>query len=284
MRTKDRTGRAHLLVEAVPRNRGRLRVEDDGDLVARGVLELLHHQLAAACGRPPVHFSQRLALLVLAHRVQVEARRPPQQQPPSVLRVRAALGEEPVERDEPRIDEQGAAGGEIDLRVRQPEGVVDHRLRLLDHVAPSRHPLEHVRAPVGAEGSLERRVPLAELRNPLRHRDRGQRHARLRPRLERHPDVLALEEMAAARAPAEEPAADAAAERDRPARQAGPRCARRAVPARAPSRRDRAPSRRRATRPRRSQHPAAASARHAWSCARPGPGSAPRLRRRSPPP
>ena len=46
----------------------------------------------------PVHLAQRLALLVLANRVEVEAARPAQQQPPPVLRVAARLGEERLER------------------------------------------------------------------------------------------------------------------------------------------------------------------------------------------
>ena len=93
-----------------------VRVEDDRDLVARRVLELLHHQLAPPRGRRPVHLPERLAPLVLAHRVQVEARRAPEQQPPAVLGVRAALGEQPVERDEARVDDERAAGGELHLR------------------------------------------------------------------------------------------------------------------------------------------------------------------------
>ncbi len=144
------------------------RVEDDGDLVARRVFELLHHQLTAPRGRPPVHLPQRLALLVLAHRVEVEPRRTPQQQPAAVLRVRPALGEEPIERDEPRIDEQRAARDEIDLGVRQPEGVVDRRFRLLDDVASARHLLEHVGASVvarGRAGAACRRSPSFAIRS-----------------------------------------------------------------------------------------------------------------------
>ncbi len=97
VRAQDRAGGAHLDVEAVLDHGARVRVENDRDLVARRVLELLHHQLAAARRRLPVHLPERLPLLVLAHRVEVEARRATQQQPPAVLGVGAALGEEPVE-------------------------------------------------------------------------------------------------------------------------------------------------------------------------------------------
>ena len=56
----------------------------DDDRLARRVLELLHHQLAPPRRRRPVHAPQRLALLVLAHRVEVEAGRPPQEEPPAL--------------------------------------------------------------------------------------------------------------------------------------------------------------------------------------------------------
>ncbi len=102
VREQDRPGGAHRHVEGrlrrLPGDRGGVTVEEHGDLVARRVLQLLHHQLPAVGGRAPVHLAQRLALLVLAHAVQLEPGRPAEQQPPSLLRVRAALGEQPLER------------------------------------------------------------------------------------------------------------------------------------------------------------------------------------------
>ena len=97
MRVQDRAGGAHGDLEALARAAPRVAVEQDRDLVARRVLELLHHQPSAPRGRAPVHLAERLALDVLAHAVQLEPGRPPQQQAPPVLRVRAALGEQPVE-------------------------------------------------------------------------------------------------------------------------------------------------------------------------------------------
>ncbi len=59
---------------------GRARVQDDGDLIGCGVVQLLHHQAAAVGRRGPVHSAQRLAGLVLAHAVQLVPATP---QPPA---------------------------------------------------------------------------------------------------------------------------------------------------------------------------------------------------------
>ena len=203
VRAEDRAGRAHLDVEALARDGARVGVEDDGDLVARRVLELLHHQLTPPRGRRPMHLAERLAPLVLPHRVQVEAGGPPQHEPPAVLGVRAALGEQPVERDQPRVDDERAAGGELHLRACEPERVLDRRARLLDRVTAAGHSLEHVRATVEAAVAPELRMAQAESREPFGDHDRRRGHARLRTRLERHPDVVALEHGTGARPPAE---------------------------------------------------------------------------------
>ena len=63
-------------------HRRRRSVEHDRHLLARRVLELLDHQLAAPRRRGPVHAAQRVAVLVLAHAVDVEAGRALQQQAP----------------------------------------------------------------------------------------------------------------------------------------------------------------------------------------------------------
>ena len=177
---QNRARGAHLDVEAFAADGARVRVEQDGDLVARGILELLDHQLAAPRGRAPVHLPQRLSLLVLADGVEVEAGWAAQQQPPPVLRVGAALREEPVERDEPRVDEQRAARGQVDLDAREPERVVDRRPRLLDDVPPSRHPFEHVGAPMDRAGTPEWRLSYAEPGDLLGDDDR-RRAARATP-------------------------------------------------------------------------------------------------------
>ena len=69
LREQERAGGADLDVEALAHDRARLAVEQDCDLVARRVLELLHHQLTALGRRAPVHLPQGLSLLVLAHAV-----------------------------------------------------------------------------------------------------------------------------------------------------------------------------------------------------------------------
>ena len=183
-----------------------------------------------------------------------------------------------------RADRARRAGGrraasraavQIDLRAREPERVVDRRLRLLDDVAAARHLLDHVRAAVGAAGALERRVrarPASAIRS-VTEID-GSRHARLGLALERHPDVFALEEVPATRA-AEPPPIRRRCDRPGGEPDPGPRG----------ERRQHEPDGDRVERLR-AEEPGddvdrdtqeRASARRAWSCARPGPGSAPRF-------
>ena len=59
---------------------------------------------------------QRLALLVLAHAVQLEPGRAAHEELPAAGRPAAGVGEERVELDEPRIDEQRAGPGERNRR------------------------------------------------------------------------------------------------------------------------------------------------------------------------
>src|SRR6266511_4986624 len=74
-------------------------VEHHGDVVARRVFELLHHQVPAPRRRPPVHLAQRVALDVVAHAVQIEATGTLQQHATAVACLRTRLGEEAVELD-----------------------------------------------------------------------------------------------------------------------------------------------------------------------------------------
>ena len=117
MRMEQRAGCPYGGVEARPGRRAdvarRIAVEQHDHFVARRVLELLDHQLPAAGGRAPVHLAQRLALLVVAHRVEVEAAWPTKQQPAAVLRAAAGLREEPFESDEPREDDDRAAAHQV---------------------------------------------------------------------------------------------------------------------------------------------------------------------------
>ena len=67
------TASSKLESGAAPVDEARVGIEQDEHLVARRILEVLDHQLTALRGRRPVDAPQRLALLVLAHAVQVEA-------------------------------------------------------------------------------------------------------------------------------------------------------------------------------------------------------------------
>src|SRR5205814_1262979 len=104
-----------------------------------------------------VHLAQRLAVLVLAHAVQLEAARPTQEQLPAVDRVRARLGEQAVELDEARIDEKRPAARQLHLRPLEAERVLEERARLAERVAPARQSAEDVGG--GAEREREAAVP-----------------------------------------------------------------------------------------------------------------------------
>src|SRR5436190_18777181 len=94
VRLEDRACGAYLNVEALAHDGGCVRVEQHGDLVARRVLHLLHHQLAAPCGRAPVHTAERLSLRILAHAVELEAAVAAQEQPPPVRSEERRVGKE----------------------------------------------------------------------------------------------------------------------------------------------------------------------------------------------
>ena len=199
VRAEDRAGRAHLHVEALADGPARVGVEEDGDLVARRVLEVLHHQLPAAGGRAPVHLPQRLAVHVLAHAVQLEAARPAQEQLPAVDRVRAGLGEQAVELDEARVDEERAAARELHLGLLQPERVLEERARLAERVAPARQRAQHVAAEEPPVAAAEGHAALAEPAHLVDEDDRDRQHAPLRLELEMDAQVLALELLVRAR-------------------------------------------------------------------------------------
>src|SRR5919201_2741126 len=80
---QGRTRSSYLELEGRIRRRAEdracLGVEQDGGLVARSVLELLHHQMPTFGSRGPMHAAQRLTLLVVAHGVEIEPGRPPQE-------------------------------------------------------------------------------------------------------------------------------------------------------------------------------------------------------------
>ena len=144
MRLQDRSGNANGRVEARVGGGAddphRVAVEEDDHPVVRRVLELLDHELSATGARRPVHAAQRLALLVLADRVEVESGGTPQEQPPSVAADDAGVAEEAVERDEPGPDDERRPL-ERDRRLdgREAEEIADHDLSCIDRMDPARH-------------------------------------------------------------------------------------------------------------------------------------------------
>src|SRR5207247_3315397 len=128
----------------------------------------------------PMHLPQRLSLLVLPHRVEVEAARPAQQQPPAVLYMVTRFGEERVELDEPRVDDERAARLERHDHALEPEGILDRDLRRLDVVAATGERLEHVLAVEAVPVPAQPRRALADARDPLVHGERPGPAARAR--------------------------------------------------------------------------------------------------------
>src|ERR671923_841353 len=162
MRPEQRSGGANLSVEARlarrPRSVSLLRVEDDDDLVARRILQLLDHELLPAGGRRPVDAAERLAALVLPDAVELEARGPPQEDATRTPRAQPAFGEQRLQADEPWIDEQRRRVGQRLDDARQPERILDDGTGAREAVAAARNPDEPVdgaqEAPVPADDHL----------------------------------------------------------------------------------------------------------------------------------
>ncbi len=179
VREQDRSRGAHLQVER-RRRCPRPRVEQDGDFVARRILQLLDHQARALGGRAPMDAAQRFALLVVAHAVQVEAARLAHQQPPALGKGRTDAREEAVELDQPRVDENRGGGVQVDLRAGQAERVLEHRGHLLELVAAAGERDKQVVARTARAGALQPRHSLAELRDPLAQHQHARRRAATR--------------------------------------------------------------------------------------------------------
>ena len=177
VRLDDRARRAHRQLEArigrVADHHRRVAVEQHCRLVPRRVLQLLHHQVAAPGGRRPVDAAERLALLVVADAVEVEARRTAQEQPTPLRCPRPRLGEEPVDVHEPRIDENRRTRRQLDGDPLEAERILDHDLGLLDRIAAARHPAQHVAAAQAAVAADERRLPLPQARDLLTEDERS---------------------------------------------------------------------------------------------------------------
>ncbi len=77
-------------------------------------------------------------MLVVPHRVKVEAGGAPEQKPLPGMGERACVREQAPQLDEPRVDEQRAGPGQLDDRALKPERVADLQADVLEDVAPSR--------------------------------------------------------------------------------------------------------------------------------------------------
>ena len=137
-------------------------VEHDGDVLARRVLELFHHEPAAARRRAPVHLAQGVALDVVAHAVQVESGRPLEEESPAAAGARARLGEEPFEVHEARVDDERRALAERQLAALEAERILDDGRGPLDAVAAARHGGQDVAGPEAAAFAPELDAALAE--------------------------------------------------------------------------------------------------------------------------
>ena len=192
---QDRSRGAHGDLEVLALDA--VAVEQHRDLVARRVLELLHHKAPALRGRAPVHLPQRLAVHVLADAVQLVARRTPQEEPSAVLCVGAALREQPLERDEPRVDDERLRLALHELRPRETERILHGEPHGVERVAATGHRPQLVAARKAlALHPMQLHPSLAEPARPL-VRDEGRRRDRAR-RLdfEIDADVVALDDVA----------------------------------------------------------------------------------------
>ncbi len=179
----------------------RVRIEEHGGLVPRRVLELLDHQMAAPRGRGPVDAAERFALLIIADAVEVEAGRPPQEQPATLRRARAGFREEAIDVDEPRVDEDRRGRRQRHCDPLEPERILDHHLGFLDRVAPARDAAQQVAAAQAAVAALQRRLALSEARDPLPQDERPGGNEALCVELELHGDVVPGEPLGAAEVP-----------------------------------------------------------------------------------
>ena len=114
-----------------------------------------------------------------------------------------ALGEDAVQIDEPRVDEQRALAGNRLLDALEPEGVVEHDPDVRKRVAAARQPVEEVARPELAAVSFEEGRTLAEPTDLLDEQHRARRQRALRLELELDEDVRAFDVVAVTRAPFE---------------------------------------------------------------------------------
>ena len=195
---EDGAGRAHRLIEAgVPRlaacSNG-VAVEKHDDRVPRRVLELLHHQLPAAGSGGPVHATERLALRVLAHRVEVEARRDVAGAVDVLLPHPSGVAEQRLQLDEPRVHDHGRARRIDGQRDRlEPEVVAELDSRIRDRKATSTKTPEVEIAPRGSPVPLEPARVVAEPVERAVGDDRTNRHARRPVHFDPETNAVALD-------------------------------------------------------------------------------------------
>src|SRR5207253_2276312 len=137
-------------------------VEEHRDLLARRILELLHHQRTTACGGGPVDAPQRLPLLVVADAVDLEADGPPQQEPAPVLGAGAAVEENPLEVDQPWVDDERLLLVERKCGLRETERIGEGQLHRCEAVASARDVENEVGAGMAATApgpELDRLLP-----------------------------------------------------------------------------------------------------------------------------
>ena len=140
-----------------------------------------------------MHPAQRLALLVLAHAVQLETGVAAQQHATAIVRGRAGLGEERPELDEPGVDEQRARRGQRDDRALQRERIGQLRANVLERVAPARHMLEDVPHAEAASAAPEQMPLLTERPHTFFQRHRGRQHLPRRTKLDDDRNVVTFD-------------------------------------------------------------------------------------------
>ena len=145
-----------------------------------------------------MHTTQRFALFVLAHAVQLEAAMSPQQQSPAVMRARSRFREQRPEAHEPRIHEQRARRRQLHDCLLEPKRIGELGSHVFEGVASARDFLEDV-ANTQASPVPPQDVPLlSKPADPFAQRHRRGQDAAGRIDLGQHGHVVALDVLAIA--------------------------------------------------------------------------------------
>ena len=149
-----------------------------------------------------MHLAKRLALLILAHAVQIEAGGPAEQHPAAALAQAGILREQAVEVDEPWVDEERRLASEVGLCACQPERILEHRPHGFEAVAAAGYACEDVAREERSSLPREPNTSLAEPPGMLDDLERVRAGVALRLRLEPDGHVVALQRAPAFRASA----------------------------------------------------------------------------------